>query len=399
MAVLATAEAKTDPVDKIGICHKPGERNQRILNINEEKDGPKHFGHGDHLVSPAICDDIPDNNCDGIPEGQNADDAACASSNGMGYTCESNQCVAPPLPSVRIGDRVWEDENVNGTQDCQDTNMNDIVGDAGDTGPECGNGIANLLVNALSPGVDGVCNTGDESLLSQTMTDLDGFYTFENLIPGTYCVGFTKPADDFCLVDSINLGSPQFTISNQGNDAFDSDADPITGQTGNISLTAGDSELKSDAGIACPSILGDRIWEDDGDGVQNCSDTNGDGIVGDPGDMGPECASGIENINVELVNCGPDGIAGTLDDVITGQNRMTDSMGFYRFGGESSFQLNSGTYYTIVSKPDGTDFATPDVGNDAFDSDCGPDGATMCITLGSGDVDRTTDCGIRVTPP
>ena len=49
LCLLLGSVANAAPTGKIDICHKAGERNQRILSINEEKDGEKHFGHGTML--------------------------------------------------------------------------------------------------------------------------------------------------------------------------------------------------------------------------------------------------------------------------------------------------------------------------------------------------------------
>ena len=56
----------------------------------------------------------------------------------------------PPQVAATLGDRVWEDVNVNGIQDCEDTNNNGITGDSGDTGPECDTGIPYIPVNLLT---------------------------------------------------------------------------------------------------------------------------------------------------------------------------------------------------------------------------------------------------------
>ena len=49
------------------------------------------------------------------------------------------------------------------------------------------------------------------------------------------------------------------------------------------------------------------MWEDlNGDGIQDCEDTNGNGIIGDVGDMGPECNAGIEGATVD--DCDPDSL-------------------------------------------------------------------------------------------
>ncbi len=54
------------------------------------------------------------------------------------------RCGTPP-PTAKLGDRVWKDLNGNGIQDCTDTNNNGILGDAGDTGPECGEGVPDAV--------------------------------------------------------------------------------------------------------------------------------------------------------------------------------------------------------------------------------------------------------------
>ena len=48
------------------------------------------------------------------------------------------------------------------------------------------------------------------------MTDMNGFYLFENLDPGDYCVEFGKPCPQFCDTDGFDLGMPQFTTQNAG---------------------------------------------------------------------------------------------------------------------------------------------------------------------------------------
>ena len=69
------------------------------------------------------------------------------------------QCGTPP-PTAKLGDRVWKDLNGNGIQDCTDTNNNGIIGDAGDTGPECGQGVPNAIVNLRMPDAQGNCTGG-----------------------------------------------------------------------------------------------------------------------------------------------------------------------------------------------------------------------------------------------
>lgn len=97
LSLLLGSVATAAPTGKIEICHKAGERNQRILSINEEKDGEKHFGHGDYIVSVEKCDDIADNNCDGFPDHPELDNSDCKILTDDGDAiCVSGECVVPP---------------------------------------------------------------------------------------------------------------------------------------------------------------------------------------------------------------------------------------------------------------------------------------------------------------
>ena len=59
------------------------------------------------------------------------------------------------------------------------------------------------------------------------------------------------------------------TLSNQGgDDAADSDADPVSGLASVVTLASGDNNPTIDAGVLRPASLGDVVWEDlNGDGV------------------------------------------------------------------------------------------------------------------------------------
>ena len=289
----------------------------------------------------------------------------------------------PPPLLASLGDRVWEDLNANGIQDCIDDG-NGIIGDDGDMGPECDAGISDLPVNLLA----GDCTT---PLGQQATTDLNGFYLFPNLAAGDYCVEFVPPGDDFCDTDGFDLGSPLFTAQNQGgDDALDSDADPLTGVSNAVTLAAGDENLTVDAGIFCPAKLGNFVFLDDGDGIQE---------AGEPG---------IEGVQVDLFDCGPDGMSGTGDDIDLMLSRTTDMDGFYMFGGEPGvYDLAPGNYYVIFEQPGGMEFTIPKQGgDDATDSDClasnglAPNGRTACTgDLGSRGINLDRDCGLITPPP
>ncbi|MDP2433897.1 MAG: SdrD B-like domain-containing protein [Pseudomonadota bacterium] len=117
-------------------------------------------------------------------------------------------------PSASIGDKVWFDFNKNGVQD------------SGEFGVQ---GVLAKLVNA-----------GGNVIATQS-TDSNGDYLFSNLTPGDYRVDFdlsTLPTG--YTVTSQNLG---------GNDALDSDANVLTGQTTYTTLDAGEIDRTWDMGI------------------------------------------------------------------------------------------------------------------------------------------------------
>jgi hypothetical protein len=131
-------------------------------------------------------------------------------------------------PLAALGDRVWEDLNENGIQD--------------DGEPD----VAGVLVELYDCGGDGLCGTGDETLIASTTTNANGFYLFADLPAGDYCVRFIAPEGYF------------FTIQNAGgDDALDSDADPETGFTGCVNLEPGETDLTVDAGLFQPPVGGE----------------------------------------------------------------------------------------------------------------------------------------------
>uniref|UniRef100_UPI00101D0243 SdrD B-like domain-containing protein n=1 Tax=Candidatus Oscillochloris fontis TaxID=2496868 RepID=UPI00101D0243 len=131
-----------------------------------------------------------------------------------------------------LGDRVWNDLNANGIQD---------AGEVGITGV-----IVSLLDGSGNPVLDAASNP-----ITAT-TDGTGAYRFDNLIPGTYSVSFTKPATYIS------------TLVDQGADAAaDSDADRSTGvATGTTTLVEGQHDPNWDAGFYRPISIGNQVWYD-----------------------------------------------------------------------------------------------------------------------------------------
>jgi LPXTG-site transpeptidase (sortase) family protein len=114
-----------------------------------------------------------------------------------------------------LGDFVWNDLNANGIQD------------AGEPG------INNVTVHLLDSG---------GNTIATTTTNATGFYQFTGLTPGTYAVQFVNP------------GGYTFSPQNVGSDNTDSDANPTTGITPNVTLVSGENNPTIDAGLYQPEI-------------------------------------------------------------------------------------------------------------------------------------------------
>ena len=116
-----------------------------------------------------------------------------------------------------IGDYVWRDANEDGIQDAEEV------------------GFLGAEVQLYD------CFGG---LVGTTTTDVDGYYLFDNLVPGNYNVKFILPEG--------------YTFSPQdmgADDAMDSDADPTTGVAVCTTLDPGEYDPTWDAGIYMP------VWE------------------------------------------------------------------------------------------------------------------------------------------
>jgi len=114
----------------------------------------------------------------------------------------------------KIGDCVWEDINKDGIQDTSETT-----------------GVPGVTVGLYSSA------TSTTALQTDT-TDNTGCYLFDNVEAGTYVVKFTLPA------------GYAYSPEGAGTDSCkDSDANISTGNTGNITLDAGETDLCWDAGL------------------------------------------------------------------------------------------------------------------------------------------------------
>ena len=235
--------------------------------------------------------------------------------------------------SARIGDFVWNDLNKNGIQD------------AGEPG------IAGVTVMLYTSG---------DVLYRSTITSNNGYYFFNDLAPGTYYVKIAPPIG--YQVSPKNAG---------GNTNLDSDIDPLTRKTANITVVAGTNNLTIDAGLnvttttGASASLGDRVWEDlNNNNLQN---------AGEPG---------IANVTVQLYNT-----ANVLQATVT-----TDAFGNYIFNG-----LTPGSYYVKFTLPSGYTYVTAHVGADTtIDSDPNTTtGISQTVTLVADEINTTIDAGMR----
>ncbi|MDF1701423.1 MAG: SdrD B-like domain-containing protein, partial [Planctomycetota bacterium] len=213
--------------------------------------------------------------------------------------------------AASIGDRLWDDLDGDGVQD------------AGEPG------LGGVDVDLLGPGADGTLGTADDVVLLSTTTAADGTYGFAGLAPGPVRVD----------VDGGTL--PAGYVLTSGNEPLDR------------VLAAGETVTDADFGFWAPASIGDRVFDDlDGDGLQD---------AGEPG---------LGGVRVDLTEAGPDGLLGTLDDVVIGSD-TSDAAGVYGFG-----VLPAGLYRVNVDQgtaPAGFMLTT---GNDPLDVMLGQ-GATV----------------------
>ena len=163
-------------------------------------------------------------------------------------------------------------------------NNNNNVQDAGDVG------IPGVTVTLTLP--NGTTQTAT--------TDANGIYTFPNLPAGSY---------------TVSAATPDGLI-------------PTQTQANPVNLQAGQNIDTVDFGFAPTGTIGDTVYQDDnGDGTQQ------------PGEPG------IPNVEVTLVNPGPDGQLGTDDDTTQATTTTNDS-GNYSFP-----NVPPGNYRVVVNNP------------------------------------------------
>ncbi|MCP4339393.1 MAG: hypothetical protein GY799_11020, partial [Desulfobulbaceae bacterium] len=246
-----------------------------------------------------------------------------------------------------IGDYVWSDVNADGIQESDENGINNVTvmlyRDAD------GDGIAEP--DSDDGGYAAITQTGDDSAGDP------GYYSFTDLIPGSYFMVFIKPA------------GYSFTQQDQGSDdGVDSDVDPDLSRTSVTVVEAWENDLTWDAGLYEKCSIGNFVWHD----------TYQDGVQEDE-------ESGISGVTVKLIN--PD-----TDEVLL--TKVTDDSGYYEF-----INLTPGDYAVEFELPEGYSFTDQDQGvDDAGDSDADTTtGRTEAVTLLAGEKDLTVDAGM-ITP-
>ncbi len=244
---------------------------------------------------------------------------------------ETNNTIdAGYYKTTSIGNFVWNDKNADGIQ--------------GGTEP----GIKGVTVNLY--------DSSKTKIDSQATKD-DGSYSFINLLPGTYYVGFDA------IPSGFNTVSPKESGLDRTND---SNIDTATLMSAGVTLTSGQVDDTIDAGFYMTCSIGDKVWEDkNADGVQNAGE------------------AGIQGVTVTLI----DGSGNS-----TGETCLTGASGEYEFSG-----LIPGAYSVSFEKKSGY-FASPKLGagsTSATDSDIDTDTfKTAVITLLSGDINNDIDAGM-----
>jgi protocatechuate 3,4-dioxygenase beta subunit len=310
---------------------------------------PTTLPAGTNFVTPNASgsDSTNDSNAD-VVTGKSAPVTLAAGDRNM--TVDAG--IYNPTNTNSIGDYVWYDANKDGVQDANEQPV---------------------------PGVTVTLYDNLGNVVATTTTDAQGKYLFPGLPNGDFSVGFSNLPSGYGFTGQEGSGgtAPATGAANG------SDANPITGRTGTVSLTGNTNITDLDAGVypqakaGETASLGNKVWYDlNNDGVQDADET------------------GVQGVMVTLLDAGLDGILGNGDD---GPSRvtMTNALGEYIFTG-----LPAGNYAVKFDNlPAGYSTSPQGTSDDATDSNV-PTGlsgtaTTAVVALGAGEENMTIDAGIN----
>ncbi len=214
-----------------------------------------------------------------------------------------------------IGDLVWMDDDRDGSFDATER------------------GIADIAVEVVWFGVDGVPGGGDDVVLPRVTTDADGLYLVAGLPDGSY---FVEVADG--LPDGLD--TPTFDADG-GTENPDGTSELLELGQGSGSGVANNDQ---DFGYTGGGTIGETIWLNlNGDAVQNGNEP------------------GMPNVGVILTWAGFDAVFDTIDDVVY-PAEITDTAGRYHFD-----NLAPGLYDVAYDRGDLPPGITPQVDPDGGD--------------------------------
>jgi gliding motility-associated-like protein/uncharacterized repeat protein (TIGR01451 family) len=249
------------------------------------------------------------------------------------------------LPTLSLGNSVWNDANNNG------------IKDAGEAG------IANVVVQLFRPGLDGVIGTPDDITMMRDTTDAVGAYRFEGLSANDYYVRLVagiptgmRSSTGNGITDTLYAGAYEPGVNTDLNNRDHGTRSGSTIVSNIVTLTIGgeptndgdteaNTNLTIDFGLYKPQTLnpvlklGNLVWFDENNnGKKEATE------------------EGIPGVEVILYKVGADGQRGTADDVEVGR-QLTNLTGNYLFTaltpGDYFIKLNNGLQTLASSTGDG----------------------------------------------